>query len=636
LNQEVGIIGAHYSTVLYTNDGGNSWISLTLQPAYQYYIWDVYLLSENKIFVLGGTSTSDYVFMSEDIGQNWTRLIGGSTYLTEISFADSMNGLISGYDHGGTGSGGRIFHTINGGYSWQGIVVNVGNETALTSISFPSTQLSVSVGEHGRMVYSSNSGNNWIQTSYGPLNSFDDVAFYDENRGIAVEIFGSIVTSDGGNTWIATQGGNGYRCTMPSPNICFTAGGYNLAKSTDGGFTWVQHSISSEHYFMTISFCDTINGVATAMLGAQGKVIRTFDGGETWAQIGSIIGHYIYDVCFVNPSIIYACSGSSYVFKSTDGGYTWTQQNTGISGSILYAVDFINPEVGYAAGQHGKIIKTIDGGNTWSLLSTGINNQIDQIDFKDENNGLVACGKLLHTSDGGNTWEIKTIIPNNIKSASIISNNTWYAVGEFGAILKTNNGGTPVELFSFTATANVNEVILNWSTATETNNSGFEIHRLTQNDSNEWNKIGFVPGHGTTTETQHYSFTDNDVKPGKYQYKLKQIDYDGTFEYSQIVEVEIPFVNEFSLSQNYPNPFNPSTKIKYEIPASLNPSKGGTLVQLVLYDILGREVTVLVNEEKQAGEYEVEFNGTALPSGIYFYQLKAGQFVETKKMILLK
>ena len=84
-----------------------------------------------------------------------------------------------------------------------------------------------------------------------------------------------------------------------------------------------------------------------------------------------------------------------------------------------------------------------------------------------------------------------------------------------------------------------------------------------------WNKIGFVPGHGTTTETQHYSFTDNDVKPGKYQYKLKQIDYDGTFEYSQIVEVEIPFVNEFSLSQNYPNPFNPVTKIKYSIPAVL-------------------------------------------------------------------
>ena len=628
LNKEVGIIGAHFSIVLYTNNGGNSWIPLTLQPAYQYYIWDVYLLDENKIFVLGGTSTSDYVFMSEDMGQSWTRMIGGSTYLTEICFADSMNGLISGYNHG-SGSGGRIFRTADGGYNWQAIVVNVGNQTALTSISFPSIQLSVSVGEHGRMVYSSDCGSNWIQTSYGPLNSFDDVSFYDENRGIAVEIFGSIATSDGGNTWIATQGGNGYRCTMPSPNVCFTAGGYNLAKSTDGGFTWIQHPISSDHYFMTISFCDTINGIATAVLGAQGKVIRTFNGGETWAQIGSIFGHYIYDVCFVNPSIIYACSGSSFVFKSTDGGYTWTQQNTGISGSILYAIDFVNPEVGYVAGQHGKIIKTTNGGNTWSLLSTGINNQIDQIDFKDENNGLVACGKLLHTSDGGNSWEIKTIIPNNIKSASIISDNIWYAVGQYGAILKTNNGGTPVELFSFTATKNVNEIILNWSTATETNNSGFEILRFTQNVNDGWNRIGFVTGNGTTTETQHYSFTDNDVKPGKYQYKLKQIDYDGTIEYSQIVEVEIPFVNEFSLSQNYPNPFNPTTSLQYAIGSR-------QFVTLKVYDLLGREITTLVNEEKPAGEYEVEFNGANLPSGIYFYQIKAGEFVETRKMVLLK
>ena len=107
---------------------------------------------------------------------------------------------------------------------------------------------------------------------------------------------------------------------------------------------------------------------------------------------------------------------------------------------------------------------------------------------------------------------------------------------------------------------------------------------------NEWNKIGFVPGHGTTTEAQHYSFTDNDVSPGNYQYKLKQIDYDGTFEYSQIVEVEIPFVNEFSLSQNYPNPFNPTTKIKYTIPPSLFDKRRVTLVTLKVYDLLGREV----------------------------------------------
>ena len=187
----------------------------------------------------------------------------------------------------------------------------------------------------------------------------------------------------------------------------------------------------------------------------------------------------------------------------------------------------------------------------------------------------------------------------------------------------------PVELMSFTAEVNKNDITLIWLTATETNNSGFEILRFAQNDNNECEKKGFVPGHGTTTETQHYSFTDNDVKPGKYQYKLKQIDYDGTFEYSQIVEAEIPFVNEFSLSQNYPNPFNPTTSLQLAIGSR-------QFVTLKVYDLLGREIATLVNEEKPAGEYEVEFDATGLQSGVYFYTLRAGSFVESKKLLLLK
>jgi hypothetical protein len=202
-----------------------------------------------------------------------------------------------------------------------------------------------------------------------------------------------------------------------------------------------------------------------------------------------------------------------------------------------------------------------------------------------------------------------------------------------GAIIDGVTYGTlyplPVELLSFSCEVEENVVTLFWQTATETNNQGFEILRFAQNDNNEWKKIGFVPGHGTTTETQHYLFTDNDAKPGKYQYKLKQIDYDGTFEYSQVVEVEIPFVNKFSLSQNFPNPFNSSTNLHYAIGSR-------QFVTLKVYDILGNEIATLVNEEKPAGKYEVEFNAAALPSGVYFYQLQAGQFFETKKMILLK
>ncbi|MBK9098388.1 MAG: T9SS type A sorting domain-containing protein [bacterium] len=204
----------------------------------------------------------------------------------------------------------------------------------------------------------------------------------------------------------------------------------------------------------------------------------------------------------------------------------------------------------------------------------------------------------------------------------------------------------PVELTSFEASVNENDVQLNWSTATETNNSGFEILRscltgrqVTQND-NEWNSIGFIPGYGTSTEKHFYSFSDENLVEGNYKFRLKQIDFDGTSTYSEIVEVEIISPEQFVLEQNYPNPFNPSTKIKYSI---LNviairqlPEKQSQFVVLSVYDILGNEVTTLVNEEKSAGTYEVEFNAGNFPSGVYYYQLKTGEFISTKKMILVK
>ncbi len=205
----------------------------------------------------------------------------------------------------------------------------------------------------------------------------------------------------------------------------------------------------------------------------------------------------------------------------------------------------------------------------------------------------------------------------------------------------------PVELMSFTVSLTGNDVHLNWVTATELNNYGFGIFKTSlgppftkEEKQAGWVKIGFVPGHGTTTEPQYYTFTDESLQQGRYQYRLKQIDYDGTFEYSNIVEVEVGLPNDFKLEQNYPNPFNPSTKIKFTIAKSPLPGgdgRGGLQhVKLVVYDVLGNEVATLVNEEKPAGEYEVEFNAKGLPSGIYFYRLIAGSYSSTKKMILLR
>ena len=188
-----------------------------------------------------------------------------------------------------------------------------------------------------------------------------------------------------------------------------------------------------------------------------------------------------------------------------------------------------------------------------------------------------------------------------------------------------------VELISFIASVSGNDVVLNWVTVTETNNSGFEVERSKiANDINQtgWKRIGIVEGNGTTTEIQNYSFTDK-PEPGKYRYRLKQVDYDGSFEYSNVIEVEVGAPQQFSLYQNYPNPFNPVTNIKYSVPQFLN-------VVIKVFDVLGKEVVILVNEGKFAGTYELNWNAANLPSGVYLYQLKAADFVQTRKMILLR
>lgn len=191
----------------------------------------------------------------------------------------------------------------------------------------------------------------------------------------------------------------------------------------------------------------------------------------------------------------------------------------------------------------------------------------------------------------------------------------------------------PVELSSFTAAALDNSVELKWTTSSETNNSGFEIQRKVLGENSDWTKIGFVPGNGTSTEIHNYSFVDNEPFKGINLYRLKQIDYDGTYKIFNSVAVNFDQPMSFTLEQNYPNPFNPTTTIGFVIPNNIGAKN---IVTLKVYNVLGNEVATLINEEKAAGKYEVVFDASALPSGIYYYKLSVGNFSDVKKMIVVK
>ena len=207
----------------------------------------------------------------------------------------------------------------------------------------------------------------------------------------------------------------------------------------------------------------------------------------------------------------------------------------------------------------------------------------------------------------------------------------------------TASSALPVELISFTGSANGSSVTLNWQTATEVNNYGFNVERALMVRQNSpqaqlgmtWEKIAFVQGHGNSNSPKEYSFTDNLANTLTHnlnllQYRLKQIDFNGAFEYSPIVEVNVEAPSQLKLAQNYPNPFNPETTINFQIPFASH-------VTLKIYNVLGREVATLVDEFKQAGTYVKTLHATSLPSGVYFYKLQTDNgFSETKKLMLMK
>lgn len=236
------------------------------------------------------------------------------------------------------------------------------------------------------------------------------------------------------------------------------------------------------------------------------------------------------------------------------------------------------------------------------------------------------------TYDGGTGIEIQSGA--DVCADAIVINGTYTGSGTIC------QGALPVTMRSFTAAVTNNNIKLDWITEIELNNSGFEVERRTtsfnppEGETSEWKRIAFISGNGTTNDPKSYTYEDKKLQTGSYKYRLKQIDFNGNYEFFEIqnnVIVKAPGI--FSISQNYPNPSNPKSRIEYQIPATGK-------VSLKVFDILGKETINLVDETKEAGFYVTEFDGSNLASGVYFYSISVegnGQrFSKTLKMILVK
>ncbi len=650
LNDTLGWICGRNQTLLKTTDAGLTWQPVV--PGFNYHYWQFDFLTEDYFMI---ACSQGRVLKTTNGGQSFTQHQAGNTQdLYTIDMIDSLHIAAA-------GNVGKNVYSSDGGISWV-------ENTQLTSqsinwLQFINYDIGYAVVESSISLYkTTNRGQSWSLAGFNRIGEWQ-FELLDENIGYGVGAELKVTKTEDGfnagyNLFLNKNWSDVFFINEMKGFFASAALGEKLYKTEDGGITYEMIENSPEWNY-DILFLDSLTGFS-----GSSTIYKTTNSGENWYATNGAGG--ATKIFFINPLIGWATGGSN-IYKTTDGGENWFVQFTHptLGFSSIYFVDSL---YGWTSG--GRPQKTTDGGIIWiEQTNTNIWNTYDvyfanndtgwitkiQNFYKTTNGGsswntipeiqgsfgfhffpdplhwLINGSRRYITEDGGNTFiDITDDVPTGFGSFGAVTDKLGYAVGSFGLILRYDDTSyVPVELISFEAKTDSNRIILFWATASELNNQGFYIEK--SYDKMNWATIGFVNGNGTTTEINNYSFIDRQVFNGESNYRLKQIDFDGSFTYSEAVSVyyeNLPI--NFELFQNYPNPFNPKTNIKYTIPQN-------DMVKISLYSILGDKITDLVNEEKQTGFYTITFNANNLASGVYFYKMITGSgYTSVKKLSIIK
>ncbi|MDD5360910.1 MAG: T9SS type A sorting domain-containing protein [Ignavibacteria bacterium] len=427
-------------------------------------------------------------------------------------------------------------------------------------------------------------------------------------------------TTNGGTNWtvIGHSGSgvtgffNGIVFSRSNPLVGFancdpsgTTGHFLMWKTTNGGVNWTSFTFTAPSAYgaQNSVFCIDANFFGFGLNVANARVAITTNGGTNFnyysLQGATSSQGFVSTVTFNDDKIHgYAAvsSTNNNIWQTTNGGLTWNVLDvTGVPNNV--------------SGQAN--IKYVSGTNSAFYV---ISNTNITYSFRIENNGAVFTPYTSSTS-AVNIMHIDAYY----SGAKVNGNASVYTISPAGSVYKLQDSPLPVEMASFTYSTSGRNVNLKWITSMEQNNAGFEVYRindgLDKNTISNWTKVGFVQGKGTVNGNTEYNFTDNGLNTGKYDYRLKQIDYNGNFQFynlNGLVNIGTP--SKISLGQNYPNPFNPVTTIGYEIPQD-------SKVTMKVYDITGKQITSLVNESQTAGYHTVKFDASGFSSGMYFYKI---------------
>jgi photosystem II stability/assembly factor-like uncharacterized protein len=624
IDNQFGFAGTANSEILRTTDGGLNWSATPIPhpyPNYKQKVNDILFLDSMLGYAGGGNASQagSFFWKTTDGGLSWSPETG--TYTVHDLYINQEGwGLIG----GGESTWWKFLKLKSPDGTYSNIMTRIEGFDIYTCWITPKGQ-GWAAGGAGVIYHSSDFRSGWKQVYsgavYKPLSigcreeyftiGGEYYEYYSEQPVILRGTFDSLTAYQARVSEHIIWGHS-----LKDKTGYLADEGIGLFKSTDLGLTW-QLNFTSPASGPRIFFLNDSTGWRYGNFTAG--IFKTTDGGVSWTlqypnfNAGSLT--------FADQSSGYACSQTQMI-RTSDGGLTWMPLNLPFTGQLSF-VSFVTPETGVTAVS-GILYITQDGGATWRNINP-VTSSTGYTGIKFMNNNMIIVstneGYVLKSSDWGYNWSSEYLGVPVLELAADGRQNLMVRVPG-NVYVNRLAVPVPVELISFTASKDADGILLEWQTASEINNNGFEIERKTYET---WETIGFIKGNGTSTRINKYIFKDDHTRDGTY--RLKQLDYSGAFSYSE--EVTVSGEISYTLFQNYPNPFNPSTIIKFSLPQV-------SYTNLSIFNLLGEKIMELKNEIMRPGQYEVEFNGSGLSTGVYFYRLQAGSFTESRKMLFMK
>jgi photosystem II stability/assembly factor-like uncharacterized protein len=673
INQQTGIAIGAAGTIMKTSNGGLNW-EVQTSPIYAY-LWDVTYVDIN-IWIICGVDVSSgnngIILRSTNGGTNWSivqnqsganykgvdfpspnagYVVGagtvhkstdqGATWVLQptglgnfytVDFYDDLIGAAAGIN--------SLRITTNGGVNWiaqNGVIENILDLCAGISCVTPQTIVGVVGSFPSYVIRTTNGGQNW--SNYQNFLNLNGEIIRDmemiNNTGFIVSNNGRILkTTSGGLNWTMDttfimpfpRGLLFLSVNMMDENAIYLAGaGGAVLKSSNSGINW-NYLTGYQTALRSIQFLDVSTGYAS---GDGGTIFKTTNSGNNWQEINSGYVRNLYSLYFTDINTGYAAGDSGIVIKTSNGGMNWASQSSGTDKNLLSIV-FTNQNTGYATGGEanngqGVILKTTNAGQNWVTQLSGSSMNFTSLFFHNPDTGFaVTNSNLYKTSNGGINWSV--ISGPEGYDIYFANSLTGYTTGSNLNVYKSTDGGN------------------NWFIVRAGNNDGYRSIQFfgdfgiacgnngnimkTTNGGVNW--VVFAKITENNLRSLYFTNENTGYIAGYFGTILKTTN--GGLSFLQANNEIIP--KSYLLHQNYPNPFNPSTKIKFDIPA--NSSGRLSNVKLTVFDMQGKEIAKLVDEELSSGVYEVSYEGNMFSSGVYFYRIETNNFSETRKMILIK